>query len=153
MQHAAEDKAQRMTLDSLRKLSGGDRVLVAGSAIVLLSVFLPWWDNGVGITANGFHDWGWLTILGLLMAATLFAVRNLVPEARRLELSVNDPVAYMIFGVVEIVGAVVFWLTNNGRLVGGVKYGVFIAMIGGAVSVAGGYVKQVESQQDGGLQH
>lgn len=150
MQRAVEDAGTGMTLDSLRKLTGGDRVLVAGSAIVLLSAFLPWWDNGYGITANGFHDWGWVTIFGLLMAATLFAVRNLVPEARRPELSVNDPIAYMIFGVVEIAGAVVFWLSNNDRLVGGVKYGVFIAIVGGAVTVAGGYVKQLEAQQRGG---
>jgi len=149
MQHAAEDAAQGMTLDSLRKLTGGDRVLIAGSAIVLLSIFLPWWDNGYGNTANGLHDWGWLTFLGMLMVLTLLCVRNLVPEARLPELSVNDPVAYIIGGAVEIAGAVVFWLVNNERLVGGVKYGVFVAVVGGAVTVAGGYVKQLEARQGG----
>jgi len=144
-----EDSGHVMTLDTLRRLSGGDRVLVAGSAVVLLSLLLPWWDNGLGSTADGFHDWGWLSLLGLLLLAALFSVRNFVPETRRPELSVSDPVAYMIGGAAEIVGAVVFWLTNNSRLVGGVKYGVFVAVVGGAVTVAGGYVRHLETQTSG----
>src|SRR5260370_1253512 len=104
-----EDRGRGMTLDSLRKLSGGDRVLVAGTAISLLGLLLPWWDDGAGSSANGLHDWGWVSLVSLLLVATLFSVRNLVPEARRPELSVSDPAAYMIGGVVEMVGAVVFW--------------------------------------------
>ena len=144
-----EDFGHVMTLDTLRRLSGGDRVLVAGSAIVLLSLLLPWWDSGFGSTANGFHDWGWLSFVSLLLVAALFSVRNLVPESRRPELSVSDPAAYMTGGAAELVGAVVFWLTNNSRLVGGVKYGVFVAVVGGAVTVAGGYVKHLETRTGG----
>ena len=146
MQHVAgeEDGRLDMVLDFLRRLSGGDRVLAAGSAILLLALLLPWWDNGFGSSANGFHDWGWLSFLSLLLVATLFAVRNLVPESRRPELSVSDPGAYMIGGTAEMVGAVVFWLANNSKLLGGVKYGVFVAVIGAAVTIAGGYIKHLE---------
>jgi hypothetical protein len=140
-----EDPRQGMSREFLRRLSIGDRVLVAGSAILLLALLLPWWHDSTGSTANGFHDWGWLSFISLLLLATLFAVRNLVPESRRPELSVSDPAAYMIGGVAEIVGAVVFWLTNNSRFVGEVKFGVFIAFVGGAVTVAGGYVKHLEA--------
>jgi hypothetical protein len=148
MQHVVgeEDLGHAMALDTVRRLSGGERVIVAGSAIVALSLLLPWWDNGFDTTANGFHDWGWLTFLSLLLVAALFSLRNLVPAQRRPELSVSDPVAYMIGGGAELVGAVVFWLTNNSRLIGGVKYGVFIAVVGGAVTVAGGYIKHLETQ-------
>lgn len=148
MQHVVgeEDLGHAMALDTVRRWSGGDRILVAGSAIVLLSLLLPWWDNGFDTTANGFHDWGWLTFLSLLLVAALFSVRNLVPESQRPELSVSDPVASMIGGAAELVGAVVFWLTNNSRLLGGVKFGVFVAVVGGAVTVAGGYVKHLETQ-------
>jgi hypothetical protein len=147
-----EDSGHVMALDTLRRLSGGDRVLVAGSAMVLLALLLPWWNNGFGTTANGFHDWGWLSFLSLLLIAALFSVRNLVPESRRPELSVSDPAAYMIGGALEIVGAVVFWLANNSRLDGSVKYGVFVAVVGGAVTVAGGYVKQMETQGEASMQ-
>src|SRR5258708_28277610 len=99
-----EDSGQVMTLDTLRRLSGGDRVLVAGSATMLLSLLLPWWDNGFGGTANGFHDWGWLSLVSLLLVAALFSVRNLVPESRRPELAVRAPIAYMICGAAEILG-------------------------------------------------
>ena len=151
MQQAAreEDLRRRMTLDSLRKLSGGDRVLVAGSVVLLLALLFPWWDDGAGSRANGFHDWGWLSFISLLLVATLFGVRNLVPESRLPELSVSDPGAYMIGGIAETVGAVVFWLTNNSRIVGGVKYGVFVAVIAGAITVAGGYIKHLEGTPGG----
>jgi hypothetical protein len=155
MLRAAHEEAvgERMSLDSLRRLSIGDKVLLAGSVILLVALFLPWWDNGFGVTANGFHDWGWLSFLALLLLAALFAVRTVVDESRRLpELSVSDPVAYMIGGVAEVVGAVVFWLTNNTRIMGEVRYGVFVAVVGGAVTIAGGYLKQVEraAPADGG---
>jgi hypothetical protein len=128
-------------------LSVGDGVLVAGSAIVLLSLLLPWWNDGFGNSANGFHDWGWMSFVSLLLVAALLVVRN-VPEMRRLpELALSDPAAYIVGGAAELVGAVVFWLTNNSRLMGGVKYGVFVCVVGGAVTVAGGYVKHLESHQ------
>lgn len=128
-------------------LSAGDGLLVAGSAVVLLSLLLPWWDDGFGNHANGFHDWGWMSFVGMLLLVALLAVRNL-PETRHLpELAVSDPLAYIIGGGAEILGAVVFWLTNNSRLVGGVKFGVFICVVGGAVTVAGGYLKHLESQR------
>ena len=145
-----EDVGHAMNLDARRGLSGGDLMVVGGSAITLLALLLPWWDNGLGSTANGLHDWGWLSFLSLLLVAALFTVRTFFADTRAaVELAVADPVAYMIGGAAEMVGAVVFWLVNNSRLVGGVKYGVFVCVVGGAVTVAAGYVKNLESQHDG----
>ena len=139
-----------MTLDSLRRTSGGDRMLLVGSAVLLLALLLPWWDDGAGAHANGFHDWGWLSFLSLVPVLALFGLRNLVTEPRLPELSVSDPAAYMIGGAVEIAGAVVFWLANNTRIVGGVKYGVFVAVVAGAVTVAAGYLKHLETLEHDG---
>jgi uncharacterized membrane protein len=82
---------------------------------------------------------------------TLFAVRRVAAQ-RLPEMSVSDPVALMCGGVAELLGGVVFWLTNNARITGTVRYGVFVAVVGGALTVAAGYVKLIEAQapRDGG---
>lgn len=142
-----EDIAPRMTDRARRTLTGGDWVVVTGAAVVLLSLLLPWWDDGFDRTANGFHDWGWLSFLSLVLLATLFCVRSFLPELRGVpELSVSDPAAYVIGGIAEVVGAVVFWLAGNSKLIGQVRYGVFVCVVGGAVTAAGGYLKHLERQ-------
>ena len=121
----------------------GDLVVALGSVVALAALLMPWWDGG-GDRANGFHDWGWLTVAGLLGAVVLWAVRTLARETpRRLELSVDDGTAFVIAGSAEVLGAVVFWLANNVRLSGSVKYGVFVAVVAGAVTAMGGYLKHV----------
>src|SRR5258706_11971271 len=96
----SEDFSHAMRLDTRRALSGGDLLVVGGSAIMLLALLLPWWDNGLGGTADGFHDWGWLSLLSLLLVAALFTLRTFFPDTRAaVELSVADPIAYMIGGV------------------------------------------------------
>lgn len=129
-------------------LSTADRVLVAGCAITLLSLLLPWWDNGFGITANGLHDWGWLSFLALLLVVALMVVRRVARLSGAMpQMSVRDGTAYIGGGALEMLGAVAFWTANNARLSGTVRYGVFVCVVGGAVTVAGGYLHQLESAQ------
>lgn len=153
MLRAAPQEALKegMSLDSLRRLSGGDKVVLAGTLGVLVSIFLPWWNDGLGNGANGLHDWGWLTVASVLLVLALFTTRRLLDEQRRMpELSVGDGVAYILGGSAELLGAVVFWLVNNSRIVGTVQYGVFVAVVGGAVTIAGGYLRQVERSTPNG---
>jgi hypothetical protein len=44
---------------------------------------------------------------------------------------------------------VVFWLGNNGRLAGMVRYGVFVAVVAGAITLIGGWVLRIESARAG----
>jgi multidrug transporter EmrE-like cation transporter len=133
-----------MREEDLHRVSPGDVVVVVGTLIVLVSMFLPWWDSGVGVTANGFHDWGWLTFAGLLFVVVVMGLRA-VDSSRTPELSVSDEIAFVIGGATEVCGAAVFWAANNRSISGGVLYGVFIAIIGGTTTVAGGWVKRLES--------
>jgi hypothetical protein len=133
-----------MSFDSLRSFTLGDRLLLGGSAIVLLSLLLPWWDDGLGHTATGFHDWGWLSFLSLLLVVAMLAVRHVESLRHIAETSIGDAGAYMLAGVAQMAGAVVFWVGNNGRAPGHVRYAVFVCVVGGAVTVAGGYLKMLE---------
>jgi hypothetical protein len=126
-----------------RGMSLGDGVVALGTAVTLLAVLLPWWDTGLGVTANGLHDWGWLSFFALLLVATLLLARRLVGQ--RLRLSVSDGVAYMLGGAMEMAGAGVFWAVNNTRIPGAVRYGVFIGVVGGAITLVGGWLGQMDA--------
>jgi hypothetical protein len=137
--------ARGMRQDNLRRLTLGDRIVAGGTLITLLAILLPWWDSGQGMTANGFHDWGWLTFLALVGVAVLLAVRVAAAEGGP-KLSVADDAAFLIGGATEVLGSVIFWIGNNGRLIGGVRYGVFVALVGGMATVVGGWVKRMETR-------
>lgn len=141
-----------MNQDFLASMSNGDKALAGGSIVVLIAMFLPWygWDSGYfSASIDGFNSWGWLTFLGLLAVVAYFVIRNFLTESVKLpEMPVTDAQAYMIGGGVEVLGVVLFWLVSHqeGVLLGnlGVRFGLFVALIGGIATVAGGYLKQSE---------
>jgi len=148
-----------MNQDFLGKMTNGERSILGGSVIVLISLFLPWygWDINLGILGsssdsfNGFHSWGWLTVLALVAVVAFWVIRTFMSDDVKLpEMSLEDPVIYMIGGAVEVVGAVLFLVTASpgvgGYFSAGAKFGVFIAIVGGALTVLGGYLKQSEPQ-------
>lgn len=125
-------------------LSLGDAVVAAGCAVTLLALLLPWWDSQVGATANGFHDWGWLTFFGFALVIAMLLARL---AGVQVHLPVDDAAAYMVCGGLEILGAVVFWFANNTSIAGRVRYGVFVAVIGGALTLIGGYVRRIDAMR------
>src|SRR5258708_38042830 len=129
-----------MREEDLHRVSPGDVVVVVGTLIVLASMFLPWWDSGVGATANGFHDWGWLTFAGLLFVVVVMVLRAL-DSSRVPQLSVSDEIAFVIGGATEVCGAVVFWAGNNRSISGGGLYAVVIPIIGGTAHLTRGVGK------------
>jgi len=135
--HAAKQRVGPEMRDRRDGMSLGVAVVLAGSAMTLIALLLPWWDSQVGATANGFHDWGWLTFFALVLAGALLLLRL---SGYTVRLSVSDATAWMAAGAVEVLGAVAFWFGNNTRISGGVRYGVFIGVIGGALTLAGGYL-------------
>ncbi|HXA29398.1 MAG TPA: hypothetical protein VN193_11710 [Candidatus Angelobacter sp.] len=131
-------------------LTNGDKAILGGSLIVLVSMFLPWygWDLGPfgSESVSGFHSWGLLTFIAFLATVALWLLRGPLSDQFKMpELGVTDAMLFTIFGGVEVLGALVFWLAYKSDFPGaGVKFGVFIAIVGGAVTAAGGYFKQSE---------
>lgn len=141
-----------MNQDFLGKMSDGEKAIAGGSIIVLISLFLPWygWDLGPfgSDSVDGFASWGWLTFLALLAVVLFWAARRLFTEQVKLpDMPVSDAAFYMIGGAVEVLGAVLFWLAYHREAVDGivsvgVKFGTFVAIVGGAVTLFGGYLEQ-----------
>jgi MFS family permease len=150
----------------LEKMSDGERAILGGSVVVLIAMFLPWWgaDWNLGTfggtslgsqseSVSGFHGWGWITFLALLAVVVFWLLRGPLADQFELpDLPVSDGQAYMIGGGLEILGAVIFWLAYKGDNLNfpgfsaGVKFGVFVAIVGGAATVVGGYLKQSEPE-------
>ena len=142
-----------MNQDFLAKMSNGDKAIAAGSVVVLVSLFLPWygWDAGVfgSASVDGFNSWGILTLIALVAVVAFWVIRAYLADSVKLpDMPVTDDQAYMIGGAVEALGAVLFWLVYHNDNLGlanlGVRYGIFIALVGGVVTAYGGYLKQSE---------
>jgi hypothetical protein len=149
----------------LEKLSNGEKAILGGSLIVLVSMFLPWygWDFNFGNSilgsinssgsVDGFNSWGWLTFIGFLFVVILWLVRGPLSDQVELpDIPLKDAQLFMIGGGVEVLGALLFWLAykaSNASGPGysaGVRFGVFIAIVGGAATIAGGYLRQSEPE-------
>ena len=149
--------------DFLDKMTNGEKALLGGSLLVLIALFMPWygWDVVVnlgnigireanGVSVDGFHSWGWLTIIGFLVVAGLWVIRTFFDDSVRLgDLGVSDAQVYMVGGGVEILGVVLFWVTAGpgidlGFASAGVRFGLFFALVGAVVTVIGGYLLQSE---------
>jgi hypothetical protein len=150
-----------MNQDFLGKMTNGEKAILGGSLLVLIFLFFPWygWDvvsigffAGQSASFNGFYGWGWLTFLALLAVVGFWVVRTFLADDVKLpDLPVSDPAVYMILGAVEVLGTVLYWAgtgpsVNIGFTSQGVRYGLFLTLIGGVVTIIGGYLKQSEPQ-------
>jgi hypothetical protein len=143
-------------VDRWNEMHRSDQLIAAGSLVVLVSLFLPWFGYDVSVggfsasgSVDGFHSWGWVTFLALLAVIGLYVVRNFASEAVKLpDLPFEDGVAYMGLAAIEALGALLFWAAYHGDSIQGVgwgiKFGLIIALIGAVATGAGGYLKRTE---------
>jgi hypothetical protein len=138
----------------------GERALVGGSAAVLLALlFLPWMSAGCAGDCNGFgfggtidgvHGWGLLTLLGLLGAIGLWAVRSYPDRLRAPALPLRDSQIYMLAGGLELAGVLLFWFEYHGGVYSFLSVSVhpsvgwFLALGGAAATICGGLLLQRE---------
>jgi hypothetical protein len=147
----------------LEKMLDSEKAILGGSIVVLVALFLPWygWDFNVGAgvlgtlsnsgSFTGFHSWGLLTFIALLFVIAVWLVRGPLSDQVKLpEMSITDAQLYMIGGGVEVLGSILYWLTVKGDNIdlpgysAGVRFGVFVALVGGIITIVGGYLKQSE---------
>ena len=138
------------------ELSNGDKAILGGSLVVLISMFLPWYSAsyaGFSDSVNGFHRWGLLTFVSWLLVLGLWLVRGPLSSQFKLpQWGVSDAVLFMILGGVEAVGAILYWIdgsasTGADNVFGvsvGPSFGLFIALVGGLLTAGGGFLKQSE---------
>jgi hypothetical protein len=138
------------------ELSNGDKAILGGSLVLLIAMFLPWYGaefGGFSDSANGFHRWGLLTFLAWIAVVGLWLLRGPLSSQFKLPAwGITDGMLFMILGGVELLGIILFWIDGSGSVGGlsafgvsvGVRFGLFIALVGAAATVAGGFLKQSE---------
>lgn len=141
------------------ELSNGDKAILGGSLVILISMFLPWYSAsyaGFSDSVDGFHRWGLLTLLGWLFVLAYWLLRG--PLSGQFSLpkwGIGDGMVFMIAGGVEVLGAILYWIDGSSSVGNlnafgvstGPSFGLFIALVGGLATVAGGYLKQSEPEK------
>ncbi|HZS14539.1 MAG TPA: hypothetical protein VFC09_08090 [Candidatus Dormibacteraeota bacterium] len=137
-------------------LTNGDKAILGGSLVVLIAMFLPWYSESylsLSDSVDGFHRWGLLSFVAWLLVLGLWLLRGPLSEQMKLpHWGVSDGMLFMILGGLEVLGAILFWVDGNSSLGGlnsfgvsaGPSFGLFVAIVGGALTIAGGYLKQSE---------
>ncbi|MHB8450632.1 MAG: hypothetical protein ACYDAQ_09340 [Mycobacteriales bacterium] len=127
-----------------------DRLLMGGTLLALIGIFLPWYGLSYGIGAfhasasvDGFHSWGYLAFLGVLAGIGALIARGVVAQIPVPAMSFPLPVGYLVAGGLQLVGPVLFLLLHHQHASGpgfsvGPEYGVFVGIVAGAVSLAAG---------------
>lgn len=113
-----------------------NRVVGVVTLLVFISMFLPWYSAtvyGISVSIDGYHRWGWVTFVGMLIAATAAAVTlgvNAPSRAMRGRLPLQ---LAMVGGLVEVLGAVAFLIdiSSSANDIGSPSVGLFLALIAG----------------------
>jgi len=142
-------------------LTRGRQIALAAAVVGVIVSFLPWYSasasylgQSVSSSVNGWSSWGYLAILGFIVAAVVVllplfgrSVRGIIPS---LPPTMTDARLVMGAGGVALVGALLYLLTANKDSVNvpgvsvGPSFGVYIALVCGAAIAAGGYLMQTE---------
>ena len=130
-----------------KKLSQLDWAIVGGAGVAFISGFLPWWGysgpfaGGYSTSVSGWSTGftGWFGLLLLMLAGVFLVLRR--SEVSLPDLPVGPAVAVAGVAALGLLLVLIRWLTLprvSGGLAGhiGAKYGIWIAIIAGAVEVA-----------------
>ena len=129
-------------------LTPAERFTGIGCVLAVVSVFLPWKGyglatvGGTGVSVNGLHGWGLVTLLIALCSLLFVIVRS--PLFRSTiavrDLPVTDATFLMLAGAGEAVTALLF----SGHYAGGShKLGFYLLFVGAALTAFGGPLAQL----------
>jgi hypothetical protein len=138
-------------LQTLRSLAAHERLAVAGAAIVIASLFLPWY----GVTLAGGLVKTAIGTFGLIEAALLLTVGSSVllilrcASGYKLPRPLHEGTLLALAGAwsalligYRVIDRPDFEIAGAGPV--GLRYGIFVALVGAALMVVGGLRKRRE---------
>ena len=119
-----------------QKSSQNQQIALIASAVTFLSTFLPWVGASFGvwgkISVNGWHGFGWLTILGSAGFIALWILRTLkvtLPDTFK-----DEQLWYRIAAGISLAGPILVFVQSGFRF-GLMLFGVYVALIGSGVTL------------------
>jgi hypothetical protein len=146
---------------AFNSLSRGRQIAIVAAVLGLISTFLRWYSVSVGVgsysvsaSINGWHGWGFLALLGYLVAGIVVllplaqrSVRTLIPS---LPPDVTEARVVLGAGLAALLGTILFMATEGGGSVSGPgysagpSYGAYIGLLCAIAIAVGGYLMQQE---------
>jgi hypothetical protein len=104
-------------------------------------MFLPWYSVsvfGFSVTIDGFASWGWFSLGGLLPILGVLALR-FAPQGAQVPRRLAGGV-FLICGLLEVFGCVLFMVAATGQGIGGVSFGLFVSLVAAVLTVLTAYL-------------
>lgn len=125
--------------DKVMAARGPDRMILIAGALFLVDSFLPWYGFDFGLASANIKGWsaGGLAVLSIVFAigALVLAATQAIGKAPALPMKTG--MAYLVLGGGAFAFALLRLITAT-RLT---KFGLYIAIVLGAVLAYGGYMK------------
>jgi len=141
----------------LEKLSRPDQAIVGGAGLVFISGFLPWWGYTGPLALYGGSIDGWSAGFTAWAGTLLLTLAGVYLFSRRAEvqlptLPVGPSVLVAGLSALGLVLVVLRWLTLpslHSGLAGsiGARYGIWVALIAGAIEVSAAIVELRASEE------
>jgi hypothetical protein len=134
----------------IQKVSRNDWIVVAGAVLMFIGTIGPWYGISVSFmgqtvvsaSVNGWHFsyLGWLTTI-LCVAAGALVLLKALPNVK-LALPLPEPLAVMAAGAVS--GLIVLLRLVIQPTGAGLRWGIFVALLGAVAVLVGGFLKNAE---------
>jgi hypothetical protein len=135
---------------NLERLNRTDRMVAGGAAVVFIAGFLPWWGYKGPLSLYNASVSGWSAGFTAWAGTLLLTLAGIYVVLRRSGVSLPSPYvgpSVLVAGVAALglLLVVIRWLTLPSVSAGlagsiGARYGIWIAIIAGAVEVAGAVI-------------
>jgi hypothetical protein len=142
-------------------LSRGRQIAIVAAVLGILSTFLHWYSVSAGLgdyhfsaSINGWHGWGFLALLGYLVAGVVvllpFAHTSLRAMIPTLPPTVTDARVVLGAGIAALLGTIIFMATEGGGIVSGdgfsagPSFGAYIGLLCAIAIAVGGFLMQQE---------
>ncbi|HEX9695372.1 MAG TPA: hypothetical protein VGB64_03555 [Actinomycetota bacterium] len=119
---------------------GPDRLILIAGALFFVDSFLPWYGFSFGGFGANIKGWsaGGLAVLSILFAIAALALAVLRIAKVNVQLGASDGLLYLILGGGAFVFALLRFITET-RLT---KFGLYIAIVLGAILAYAGWMKK-----------
>ena len=137
-------------IEGAKHFNRNRKIVLAGAIIGFIAAFLPWWSFKYTVfgypiprgTWHGLHSGG---VAAFIMVLLVFVVLFLPYFSKKRQSVKNDTIIYLCLGIIGTISI----LATFGTYSSAITYGIFVALAGQILILAGGYLefKRTKSNQ------